>query len=98
MDFLKKVPKFVKSFYFLFSLGFIVWMLFLDTNDIGTQIMLTRRLNALEKEKEFYDEKIDQVERDRKELLSNDELLEKFAREKYLMKKPEEDVYVIVKE
>lgn len=97
MRFFNKIPKFIKSFYFLFSLGFVIWMLFLDTNDLGSQIMLTRKLNALEKEKEFYQEKIDQVEKDRKELLSNDELLEKFAREKYLMKKPDEDVYVIIK-
>lgn len=98
MRFLNKIPKFIKSFYFLFTLGFIIWMLFLDTNDIGTQIMLGRKLNALEKEKEFYQEKINQVEKDRTELMSNDDLLEKFAREKYLMKKPDEDVYVIIKQ
>ena len=40
--------------------------------------------------------KIEEVKIDRAELLSNDELLEKFARENYLMKKPEEDLYVIV--
>lgn len=98
MNLFNKVPKFIKNFYFLFTLGFVIWMLFLDANDMGTQITLTRKLNALEKEKEFYQEKIDQVEKDREELLSNDELLEKFAREKYLMKKPGEDVYVIIKQ
>jgi len=98
MNPLHKLPNFVKSFYFLFSIGFVVWMLFLDTNDVGSQITLTRKLNTLEKEKEFYQEKIKEVESEREELLSNDELLEKFAREKYLMKKPDEDVYVIVKQ
>jgi len=41
---------------------------------------------------------IKDVEKDREELLSNDKLLEKFAREKYLMKKPTEDLYVIVQD
>lgn len=95
---LKRVPKFFRSFYFLFSLGFLIWMLFLDANDLGTQIERSRKQSSLEKEKEFYQQKIRQVEKEREELMSNDELLEKFAREKYLMKKPGEDVYVIVKQ
>lgn len=56
------------------------------------------KLNELEKEKEYYIQKISEVENDREELLSNDKLLEKFAREKYLMKKPTEDLFVIVTE
>jgi cell division protein FtsB len=82
----------------MFTLGFILWMLFLDANDLGTQIKLSRKESVLEKEKEFYLEKISEVEKDREELTSNDALLEKFARENYLMKKPEEDVYVIIKQ
>ena len=73
-------------------------MMFLDANDLGTQIERSRKQNTLQKEKEFYQQKINQVEKDREELLSDDELLEKFAREKYLMKKPDEDVYVIMKQ
>jgi cell division protein FtsB len=38
------------------------------------------------------------VKKDREELLSNQELLEKFAREKYLMKKKTEDIYLVVEE
>jgi cell division protein FtsB len=52
-------------------------------------------LRSLESEKEYYRQKIAEVEKDRKELLTNKELLEKFAREKYLMKKEKEDVFVI---
>ncbi len=52
----------------------------------------------MEAEKEFYEQQIKQVNQDREELLTNDQQLEKVAREKYLMKKPEEDVYVIVGE
>jgi len=95
---LRKVPKLFKNFYFLFSLGFVIWMLFLDANNLGSQIKRSYKLNSLEKEKAFYQEKIGEVEKDRKELMTDDELLEKFAREKYLMKKPREDVYVIVRQ
>ncbi len=94
----KRLPKIFKNFYFLFTVGFLIWMMFLDANDLGTQIQRSRRQSVLEKEKEFYQQKIRQVEKEREELLSNDELLEKFSREKYLMKKPGEDVYVIVKQ
>ena len=75
-----------------------MWMLFVDANDLRSQFSLNQKLRELEAEKSFYEQEIKQVNYDREELLTNDELLEKFAREKYLMKKPEEDVYVIVKE
>jgi cell division protein FtsB len=70
-------------------------MLFLDANSIPTQFSITQKLNRLEAEKEYYQERIVEVKQDREELMSNPELLEKFAREKYLMRKPTEDVYVI---
>lgn len=97
MTLLQKIPRFMRSFFFLFTVGFVLWMLFVDANDIRSQFRLGQKLNELEAEKEFYEREIEQVNRDREELLTDDELLEKFAREKYLMKKPEEDVYVIVK-
>lgn len=93
-----KVPKFVKSFFFLFTVAFVGWMLFIDVNDLRSQYRLGEKLRDLETEKEFYEQQIKQVNQDREELLTDDQQLEKVAREKYLMKKPEEDVYVIVSE
>ncbi len=55
-------------------------------------------MNNLQSQKEFYLEKKEVVLKDREELTTNKELLEKFAREHYLMKKPSEDLYVIVTE
>lgn len=98
MSVFPKLPHFTKNVYFIFTVCFLLWMIFLDSNDIRTQLRFTKRLNELEQEKEFYEKKIEEVKKDRKELMSNDELLEKFAREKYLMKKPSEDVYVIVEQ
>ena len=98
MKLLQNIPRFMRSFFFLFTVGFALWMLFIDANDIRSQFRPGQKLRELETEKEFYEQEIEQVNRDREELLTDDELLEKFARENYLMKKPEEDVYVIVKE
>ena len=53
---------------------------------------------ALTKTKSFYEQKIDEVKADREALLNNDELLEKLAREKYFMKKENEDVFIVVDE
>ncbi|WP_317191639.1 FtsB family cell division protein [Fulvivirga sediminis] len=93
-----KLPKFAKSFYFLFTFFFVIWMLFIDANDLITQFQLKSQKDNLEDEKSYYLEKIEEVKKDRHELLSNDELLEKFAREKYFMKKESEDLFVIVEE
>lgn len=76
----------------------MAWLTFFDSNDLYTQIKQTAKLKSLEDEKAFYTEKIEEVKEDRAELLSDDELLEKFARENYLMKKPDEDVYVVVED
>jgi cell division protein FtsB len=73
-------------------------MLFLDSNDLYTQYKLSRQLKTLEHEKEFYEEKIEEVKKERELLLTDSETLEKFARESYLMKKDSEDLYVIVEE
>ena len=91
-----KYLKYTKNFYFVFTLFFVVWMIFIDSNDIVTQFKLSSKLKELEKE--FYLEKKDKIKADREELMSNNELLEKFARERYLMKRKTEDLYVVIEE
>lgn len=93
-----KLPAYLKSFYFLITVFFLIWMLFVDSNDIFSQWKLHSKVATLEREREYYEEKIEEVKKDREELLSNKELLEKFAREKYLMKKKTEDIYLVVEE
>lgn len=93
-----KLPKFVKSFFFIFGLFFIVWMSFIDSNGFSAQYQLTSKLNNLKAQKDYYLTKKKEVLKDREELKSNKELLEKYARERYLMKKPSEDLFVIVTE
>ena len=77
---------------------FLFWIVFIDSNDLFTQYRLGSKLSNLKDEKTYYSEKIEEVKKDREELMSDKELLEKFAREKYLMKKPTEDIFVVVEE
>ncbi|MBS9524056.1 septum formation initiator family protein [Litoribacter ruber] len=93
-----KYLKYTKNFYFIFTVLFICWMIFIDTNDIFSQFKLRAKLRDLEKQKEFYQERKTKIQAEREELMSNYELLEKFARERYLMKRKSEDLYVIVEE
>ena len=92
----KNIPKIFKNFYFIAGSVFLFWMLFLDNNDLISQARLSGKYNDLLDEKAYYQEKIKEVEKDRAGLLSDDERLEKFARERYLMKKKEEDLFIIV--
>ncbi|SIT91178.1 FtsB family cell division protein [Pontibacter indicus] len=93
---LQRIPKFFRSFYFITGMLFLVWMLFFDSNDFITQYRMSQELRNKEKDKEYYLEKMAEVQQDREELMGNPELLEKFAREKYLMKRPGEDVFIVV--
>lgn len=95
---LKRLPRIFRNFYFLTGLFFFVWIAFLDSNNLMARFNLTSKLNSLENEKEYYEEKIKEVEKDRDELFGTRESLEKFAREKYLMKKETEDVFIVVEE
>lgn len=95
---MSKYLKYTKNFYVVFTLFFVVWMFFMDSNDIFSQFKLRSKLTELEKQKEFYLERKEKIQEDREELLSNYEMLEKFARERYLMKRKTEDLYVVVEE
>lgn len=74
---------------------FVVWMLFFDKNDFITQIKLKSQLYDMRSQRDFYKEQTIVVEQERKELLEDNALLEKFAREKYWMKKESEDIYIV---
>jgi cell division protein FtsB len=80
------------------TLAFVVWMLFFDRNDMLSQYEYRSEVNKLEAEKDFYETETAHVKKDLTELTTNLNTAEKFAREKYYMKKDNEDVFVIVKE
>jgi cell division protein FtsB len=92
---LRRLSKFTTNPYYLLTGIFLGWIVFFDSEDLITQYKLTQKLKKLREEKHYYIEQIEIVKKDREELMSNEELLEKFAREKYLMKKNTEDLYII---
>jgi cell division protein DivIC len=95
---MKKLPKAFRNFYVITLVIFLAWMLLLDSNNLVARYQLGSKLNSLEEEKEYYEEKIREVKKDRSQLFGDKESIEKFAREKYLMKKESEDIYIIVEE
>lgn len=95
---MKRLVSLLKNKYFISGLAFLVWMSFFDRNDMISQLEYRSQVNKLKDEKEFYTKEIAQVEKDLTELTTNQQKLEKFAREKYLMKRDNEDVFVIVEE
>jgi cell division protein DivIC len=92
---LKKLPKPFRNFYFLTAFFFVLWMIALDSNNLFMRYQLSSKLRSLENERVYYEEKIKEVEKDRNELSGDNESLEKFAREKYLMKKETEDIFIV---
>lgn len=87
-----------KNKYFLVSLAFVVWMLFFDRNDLFSQHEYRQQVQKLRSEKEFYASETMKVKKDLQELSTKQATIEKYAREKYLMKKPDEDIFVIIPE
>lgn len=88
----------LKNKYLIAGIAFLTWMLFFDRNDLMSQYDYRQQLNKLEAEKDFYTTETEKTVKDLTELTTDRAKLEKFAREKYLMKKENEDVFVVVKE
>lgn len=95
---MKRLLELIKNKYFIAIVAFGVWMLFFDKNDMLSQYEYHVEVNKLQQEKDFYLKETASVKKDLKELDSNLNSAEKFAREKYFMKKDNEDVFVIVQE
>ncbi|MCX6241509.1 MAG: septum formation initiator family protein [Bacteroidetes bacterium] len=96
METLKKILKVLTNKYLIITVAFIAWMVFFDSNNVFTRAKLRDNLDELRQEKHFY---IDEIQKDSaltKKLLTDSTELERFAREKYLMKKSNEDLYLVI--
>jgi cell division protein DivIC len=92
----KKILRFFINKYFITTVVFLVWLVFFDSNNVLTNLRTRDKLNNLKKDKKFY---LDEIRKDSimaQKLLYDTLELEKYAREKYLMKKDNEDVYLVV--
>jgi cell division protein FtsB len=93
----KKIPSFLYNKYLLALVALLVWLTFFDRNNFISQVRYGRTLNKQRQQKEFYKS---EIAKDSTALveLSDSTRLEKFAREKYLFKKDNEDIYLIVED
>jgi cell division protein FtsB len=98
LDVVKKIWPHLKNKYAITSLAFVVWMLFLDRNDLISQFTYRSELHKLLADKEYYLSEIERNKKDMHELMSDLEHMEKFARERYLMKKDDEEIFLILPE
>ncbi len=95
---LKKALAYLNNKYVLTFLAFVVWVGFFDKNDMLSQLELRKEVRKLENEKKYFSSEINKNKTDMKELMTNPKNLEKFAREKYMMKRDNEEVFVLVEE
>lgn len=93
---LKRIPPFLKNKYAVALIVFFIWIMFFDRNRVINQVRLIGHLNDLKGEREYYQEEIHADSAALHVLESDKEELERFAREKYLMKKDNEDVFLVL--
>jgi cell division protein FtsB len=91
-----RIPPVLRNKYALTLMVFIVWMFFFDDRDIiTTHFRYRKELNDLEKSKAIYTQKIEETRQELEKLQNDPNILEKYARERYRMKKDNEDLYII---
>jgi cell division protein FtsB len=97
-EILIKILKNTFNKYLIVFIGVGVWILLFDENNLVKHRQNLEELKQLQGQVEFYKQKITADKQKLYELQTNDENLEKFAREQFLMKRANEDIFVIVEE
>ncbi|MBI5009293.1 MAG: septum formation initiator family protein [Bacteroidia bacterium] len=91
-----KIPQAFRNKYILTAIIFIIWLTLFDSNNLIARYKALRELHKLKKDKEYFTNRIETDRKKLHELKTDNENLEKFAREQYRMKKPDEDLYIIL--
>ena len=81
--------------YLITGIAFAVWMIFFDRNDIPLQLKRLHELNTLQESEKLMNKQIANSKEELDLLKTNPQTLEKYAREKYLLKKDNEDIFTI---
>jgi cell division protein FtsB len=89
------IPSFLRNKFLLTALAFGVWMIFFDKNDLLIQKERNNELQALQESKVYFQKEIEKERKFSQELKTNPAAIEKFAREKYLMTKDGEDLFIV---
>jgi len=94
--FIEKIPAVFRNKYLLTIVIFLIWLLLFDSNNLIARYRELRELHKLRNDREYYSKRIEADRQKLHELKTDNNNLEKFAREQYLMKKPDEDLYIIL--
>lgn len=97
MKLFSQIPSWLKNKYFISLTAFIIWMLFFDARDMISQRQRSRELQELQKSKSYFTQEIAKEKKSLEELKTDPTAIEKYAREKYLMKRDNEDLFIIEK-
>lgn len=92
---MKKFKHLFTNKYLISGIAFAIWMMFFDTNDFPLQIRRVRELDKIEQNEKNMAFKISNTQQELKLLKTNPKTLEKYAREKYMMKKDNEELYIV---
>lgn len=95
--FINSIPEPLKNKYFITLVLFLIWSVFLDDYNLINQKKLKNKVDELSKQREFYISEIQKDSTKLQNLKNNPQEQEKFAREKFLMKKDNEDIFIIRK-
>ena len=90
----KPIIKWLTNKYVLVFIFFIVWMLFLDNYSFIEHRILNKQINELEDNRDYYNMEI-KTDQNKIKNLKNPDNIEKYAREKYYMKKDSEDIFIV---
>jgi cell division protein DivIC len=96
MNVLRYIFNILINKYFVTTVAFVVWMVFFDSNNLLTRNRIQEKLDGLNMEKQFYQQEIRKDSTLTNQLMTDSMQLEKFARERYLMKKDKEDVFLVI--
>jgi cell division protein DivIC len=91
---MKSIPGIFKNKYFIAFTAFMVWMLFFDDNNFIEQFNRFQKLHQLKESSAYFNEKINAASTELKRRESDPSAYERIAREKYYMKKANEDVFI----
>lgn len=101
MDYIKRFFKFIRFKrlfrYYLVGIFFLIWISFLDINNLLTHKKLNESINELKNAKSYYKNEIKKDSLSLYKLTEDSTYIEKFARENYFFKKKGEDIFIIEK-
>lgn len=95
MRYIKPFIRIIKNKYLIATVGFIIWMLFFDPKDWSLMKAKTNKLKELKQSEKIISAQIRDTRKELSLLKSDAGSIEKYAREKFLMKKDNEDLFIV---